>query len=173
MSIFDSILSLFGGKKKAASNNNPTMVANGYSPTSRPATQTGTVAMPLRKNRQVYEARKGEEPDWAKGLSKTDLIAEIGKHIQCRFVPKFEMKRIMSTNIGPDGNLIPEFDGIAASCGAIQQTGLKVARQQGLSQAYRYVDEHMAYRACCDNPARCPFYQAATGDMDAVNARRR
>ena len=175
MSFLDSILGLFGGKKKTNNHspyNSSAGHTNGYSHPSAIGTQSGNVSMPLRKNRQVYEARKITPPDWAQGLSKTDLITEIGKHIQCRFVPKFEMKRIMSTNIGPDGNLIPEFDGIAASCGAIQQTGLKVARSQGLSQAYRYVDEQMAYRACCDTPAKCPFYQAATGDMDAVNKQR-
>ena len=177
MSFLDALLGLFGKKK----NTRTTPAGFGNSHTKRYSgmgmgmsnNNTTTVAGAPRKNRQVYESRKVEPPEWAQGLSKTDLIMAIGKHIQCRFVPKFEMKRIMSTNIGPDGNLIPEFDGIAASCGALQQTGLKVARQQGLTQAYRYVDENMAYRACCDTPAKCPFYQAATGDMDAVNKQRR
>jgi len=176
MSFLDSILSLFGGKKKTTVTR-PAGFGGAGNTTRRfggaqPQQAAGGPA-PLRKNRQVYETRRVEEPEWAKGLSKTDLIMAISKNVKCRFVPKFEMKRIMSTNMGPDGNLIPEFDGIAASCGAIQQTGLKVARQQGLNQAYRYVDEHMAYRACCDTPAKCPFYQAAVGDADAVNKQRR
>ena len=174
MSFLDSLLALFGKKKPVAKTpagfgNSNTRRFGGMGNNNTTTTAPGTV----RKNRQVYETRKVEPPEWAQGLSKTDLITEIGKHVQCRFVPKFEMKRIMSTQIGPDGNLLPEYDGVAGDCGALKQFGRKVAEQNGMTMPYRYVDLNIAYRACCDNPQKCPFYLNAEGDMQAVNSRRR
>jgi len=158
MSFWDSILGLFGKK--------PVVVPDSSAQNANNTTLT------RNKNRQVYEGRPVEPPEWAAGKSSTDLIAEIPKHLACRYAPKFEIKRIMSTQTGPDGNLIPEFDGVAGDCGAVKQFGQKVARQNGLTMAYRYVDLNIAYRACCGNPQKCPFFLNAEGDMESVNSRR-
>lgn len=158
MSFWDSILGLFG-KKPALSPDPSTQVANNTTVTRA-------------KNRQVYEGRPTPAPDWAEGLSSTDLIAEIPHHLKCKYAPKFEIKRIMSAQIGPDGNLVPEYDGVAGDCGAVKQFGNKVARQNGLTMPYRYVDLNIAFRACCNNPAKCPFYLNAEGEMETINARR-
>lgn len=159
MSFWDSILAIFGKK--------PAVVLD---PSAQVANNT---TISRSKNRQVYEGRPVDAPEWAVGKSSTDLIAEIPQHLKCRYAPKFEIKRIMSPQIGPDGNLIPEYDGVAGDCGAVKQFGQKVAKQNGLTMPYRYVDLNIAFRACCDNPQKCPFFLNAEGDMQSVNARRR
>ena len=159
MSFIDSILALFGKKKPA-----PPVIVN-------PNANNATISRP--KNRQVYEGRPTEPPEWAANAASADIITAIHNHIACRYAPKFEVKRIMSTQVGPDGNLVPEYDGIAGDCGAIKNFGLKVAKQNGLTMPYRYVDLNIAYRACCDNPQKCPFFLNAEGDMESINSRRR
>ncbi|MBQ6472731.1 MAG: hypothetical protein IJJ33_12170 [Victivallales bacterium] len=159
MSFWDSILGLFGGGKKVVAPN-PTASAANNTTVNRPRTK------------QVYEGRPTPPPEWAEGLSTTEQITQIQQHVNCKFAPHFEQKRIMSTQVGPDGNLIPEYDGIAGDCGAIKQFGKKVAQQNGLLMPYRYVDLNVAFRACCGNPMKCPFYLNAEGDNQAVNARR-
>ena len=70
------------------------------------------------------------------------------------------------------GNLVPEYNGVAGSCGAVKAVGMKVAQQNGMQSAYRYFDLNNAYRCCCDNPKKCPFYLNAVGENETVNARR-
>lgn len=159
MSFFGSLFGLFG--KKSAAAPKPVNQNTNNSTASRP------------RNRQVYEGRPVDPPEWAKDVAPAEIIGLLNKHIACRYAPKFEIKRIMSTQMGPDGNLIPEYDGIAGDCGALKNFGLKVAKDSGLTMPYRYVDINTAYRACCDNPKRCPFFLAAEGESDAVNSRRR
>lgn len=157
MSFLDSIKALFGIKPAA--------------PAGTPATNNTTVSRP--KNKQVYEGRPTDPPDWAVDQNQSDLIGLLKANTKCKYVPLFEMKTIMSAKVGPDGNLIPEYNGIAGSCGAVKSFGLKVAQQNGMTMAYRYFDLNNAYRACCDNPHKCPFYLNAMGENETVNARRR
>ena len=163
MSIIDFFRNLFGSK-------NP----YGPAPTPEPVNQmvnNSTIAR--NRNRQIYVGRQTELPEWANGIADADIIGELNKHVICKYLPKFEMKRVMSTQVGPDGNLVPEYSGIAGDCGAIKGFGLKVAQSYGLTMPYRYVDLNMAYRACCGNPKKCPFYLAAEGEMESVNSRRK
>ncbi len=161
MSFWDSIAGLFG-KKPAPVVPDTSMAQN---------SSNATVTKP--KDRQIYEGRPVAEPEWAAGKSSSELVMEINRHIVCKYMPKFELKKIMSTQVGTDGNLIPEYNGIAGDCGAVKQHGRKVAEQNGLTKPYRYVDLNIAYRACCGNPQKCPFYLHAEGDMESINSRRR
>ena len=79
----------------------------------------------------------------------------------------------MTTKTGHDGNLIPEYDGIAGDCGAVKSYGLKVAQRHGRTMPYKYVDLNMAYRCCCGIPTKCPFLQMAQSEARAVNMHRR
>ena len=175
MSFMDFLKGLFGGKKHELVRPG----AGGVSRYGRNGMTAGRVpgmpqatAMAKQKAKSVYEGRPTPAPEWAEGMSSTDLVAEIPKHVKCRYVPSFERKKIMSTQTGADGNLIPEYDGVAGTCGAVKQFGQKVGLRNGQKSAFRYVDLSLCYRACCDIPEKCPFYLEATGEMDAVNSRR-
>lgn len=172
MSFLDSLKALFGGgKKPAAPASTPEPAAKQQQQLPKqPATNNSTVSRPT--NRQVFEGRRTEAPEWAQGLSASELIGVLKQNNKCKFVPLFEMKTIMTTKVGPDGNLVPEYNGVAGSCGAVKAVGLKIAQQNGLQSAYRYFDLNNAYRCCCDNPKKCPFYQMAVGENETVNARR-
>ena len=127
-----------------------------------------------KPNKNVYdEAFKVEVPDWAKGLNNTELTSQLREHVKCHYAPNFGWKKIMTAKTGPDGNLIPEYDGIAGDCGAIKNFGAKVAQQAGMTMPYKYFDLNNAYRACCDNPRKCPFFLHAENENETVNARRR
>ena len=169
MSFLDSLKALFGGSKKPVAPT-PAPAAN-QQQQAQPAANNSTVSRP--KNKQVFEGRHTETPEWAQGLSASELIGVLKQNNKCKFVPLFEMKTIMTTKVGPDGNLVPEYNGVAGSCGAVKAVGLKVAQQNGLQSAYRYFDLNNAYRACCDNPRKCPFFLFAESENEAVNARRR
>ena len=159
MSFLDAIKEFFGGKKVVVPDRHHAEANN------------TTISKP--KVRQVYEGRPVTPPEWAQNLSTTEQIEAIKAHVVCKYAPHFEQKRIMSTTVGPDGNLVPEYEGVAGDCGAIKQHGLKVAQQNGLIMPYRYVDTNVAFRACCAMPMKCPFYLNAEGDVQSVNARRR
>ncbi len=158
MSLFDSILSFFGKK----------------TPASAAGTGNRTVASSaerVRASKQVYDSRPVPLPEWAQGLNATDLVEELPKHVVCRYTPNFGAKKIMSAIQGPDGNLMPEYDGIAGDCGAVKNFGSKIAKRDGMLMPYRYVDLNMAFKACCDNPKKCPFYMSAAGEAEAMNSR--
>ncbi|MBO4618896.1 MAG: hypothetical protein J5654_02185 [Victivallales bacterium] len=136
--------------------------------------QNDTGAPTTRPNKNVYdEARKVPIPDWAQGLNNTDLAQQLRSHSVCQYAPNFGWKRIMTTVVGPDGNLLPEYDGIAGDCGAVKSFGMKVAQRDGRTMPYKYVDVNMAFRCCCGNPKKCPFYLQATGEADTVNKKLR
>ena len=159
MSFLDSILSIFGGNKKKA----------------KPAAAAGNAsqAPTTKHNKSVYdEARRVPVPDWAQGLNNTDLTAQLRAHVKCKFVPNFGWKKIMTSKFGPDGNLIPEYDGIAGDCGAVKSFGGKLATRDGRTMPYKYVDLNMAFRCCCDIPSKCPFFLLAQGEAQSVNSRR-
>ena len=160
MSFLDSLKALFGGNK----NNAP-------APSVAPATNNSTVSRP--RNRQVYMGKPIEQPEWAQGLNATELMAQLKAHSTCKYVANFEYKKIMSAKVGADGNLVAEYDGIAGDCGGVKNFGLKVAQRDGMTMAYKYFDLNLAYRACCDNPRKCPFFLFAESENEAVNARRR
>lgn len=122
---------------------------------------------------QVYEGRDCEIPDWAVGVNNTDMPKAIADHLVCKFVPHFGFTKIMSVNKGADGNLIPDFEGVAGDCGAIKNFGTKVAARDGQQQPYKYVDTKMAFRACCGIPKKCPFYMSALGEDESMNSRRK
>ena len=170
MSFMDFIKGLFGQKKIVIGGNhrpssNGTIRGGGNSTVSAGPTS--------HRAKQVYEGRPVPPPEWAEGMSTTDLVAEIPHHVKCRYQPSFDRKKIMSTAVGADGNLLAEYDGVAGSCGAVKQFGLKVGKQNGQNSPYRYVDLNLCYRSCCDNPKRCPFYLCAVGEMEAVSSHQR
>ena len=95
---------------------------------------TGNGAPAPRPNKNVYdEARKVPIPDWAQGLNNPDLALQLRAHSVCQYAPNFGWKRIMTTVVGPDGNLLPEYDGIARDCGEVKSFGMKVAHLPYLS----------------------------------------
>lgn len=162
MSFFDSILSLFG-KKSADS----IASAKRDNPLSTNASSRGRA----KSTRQVYESRPVPVPAWAEGLNATDIVEQLSSHVKCRYTPSFGSKKIMSAVQGPDGNLIPEYEGIAGDCGAVKNFGMKIAKRDGQLMPYRYVDLNMAYKACCDNPKKCPFFMSAEGDEAEMNSK--
>ena len=162
MSLLDSILSLFG-KKSAASNTS--------AKSSNYMSSNATSSSRIKSTKQVYENRPVPTPEWAEGLNATDLVEQLKSHVKCRYTPNFGSKKILSAIQGPDGNLIPEYDGIAGDCGAVKNFGMKIAKRDGLLMPYRYVDLNMAYKACCDNPKKCPFFLCAEGDEANMNSK--
>lgn len=159
MSFFDFFKSLFGGQKAPA----PAPVVN----------KTNNTTSSKPKTRQVYMGRAVETPEWAQDVNASDLLVLLRKNNVCKYAPNFEVKKIMSAVVGPDGNLVAEYDGIAGDCGAIKNFGAKVAQQTGNPLPYKYFDLNNAFRACCDNPKKCPFYLSAVGENETVNAHRR
>lgn len=158
MSFLDSLKALFGGKKPEP-------------PMPQPVVNNTTVSRP--KNKQVFTGKQTEVPEWAQGLNNSELLLALRKKAVCKYVPNFEVKKIMSAKVGADGNLIAEYDGIAGDCGAIKNFGAKVAQRDGMIMPYKYFDLNNAYRACCDNPRKCPFFLNAEGENETVNSRRR
>ena len=160
MSFFDFIKGLFG--KKPAEPANPSAYMNGNATASH-----------QKLAKQVYEGstHNNARPAWAEGLNNTDLVEEMRKHVVCRYSPNFGLKRIISTNVGHDGNLLPEYEGVAGDCGAVKNFGMAIARRDGLLMPYRYVDLNLAFKACCDNPKRCPFYLNAIGEATEMTAK--
>lgn len=133
--------------------------------------QAGGQTQTRVKNRQVYEGRTAAVPEWAEGLNVSDLLDALRAHAKCRYAPNFGQKKIMSTSVGPDGNLIPEYDGIAGDCGAIKNFGMKVAAKRGMTMPFRYFDLKTAYEACCGIPAKCPFFMYAENEAANVNSK--
>lgn len=165
MSFLDSLKALFGGKKPAP-----------YSPPGSAEYLNSSLNQTRStrpKTRQVYEGRTATTPEWAEGLNNTDLLEELKKNVKCRYTPSFGLKKIMSATVGPDGNLVPEYDGIAGDCGAVKNFGMKIAKKDGLLMPYRYVDLKMAFKACCDNPKKCPFYLSAEGEANDMSSKQR
>jgi len=158
MSLMDSILSFFGKKAPAPAAGVNNRTASGSAGRVKPS-------------KQVYDSRPVPLPEWAQGLNATDLVEQLPKHVVCRYTPNFGAKKIMSAIQGPDGNLIPEYDGIAGDCGAVKNFGSKIAKRDGMLMPYRYVDLNMAFKACCDNPKKCPFYMSAEGEAEAMNSK--
>lgn len=139
------------------------------------STPTTSDSLERKKPRikQVYEGRCREVPEWAEGLESAQIIQACTENVECKFHPHIEYKRIMSARTGVDGNLEPEYDGIAADCGAIKSQGLKVAKMDGYIQAYRYVDLDHIYSCCCGIPRKCPFYLNAVGESQDLDSQRR
>ncbi len=160
MSFFDRLFSFLHKPQQPAARPNT------------PAARDGLVEP--KPNKNVYdEAFKVEVPEWAQGLNNTELPDVLRQHVVCRYAPNFGWKKIMTTKTGHDGNLIPEYDGIAGDCGAVKSYGLKVAQRHGRTMPYKYVDLNMAYRCCCGIPTKCPFLQMAQSEARAVNMHRR
>ncbi len=155
MGLLDKIAELFGRKSSAA-----------YAAPQGPK-------KPLSK--QVYEGPADTpEPDWAKELPRASLLDACAEHAICKYKLHVEIKRIMSTRRGFDGNLEAEYDGLAGGCGALKNFGLAVAKREGYIQPYRYVDLNHIYACCSDKFRRCPFFELAEGsEKDLQNRQRR
>jgi len=160
MSFLDSIMSLFGGGNKGGQQQKGGVQA---------------AAQHQKVSKQVYEGstRTTARPDWAEGLNNTQLAEEMSKHVVCRYSPNFGLKKIMSTTVGPDGNLLPEYEGVAGDCGAVKNFGMVIAKRDGLLMPYRYVDVNLAFKACCENPKRCPFFLSAQGEAANMTSKMR
>jgi hypothetical protein len=158
MGLLDGILSLFGRKED---------------PPARPAT-TGRPEEKKKLARQVYPSPFKQIPDWAANLDQSDIIQACEDHAVCKFTPHIEVKKIMSTRTGLDGNLETEYEGVAADCGAVKTFGKQVALRDGYFQPYRYVNLEHIYACCCDKPRKCTFYSLATGlDQDLAKRQKR
>jgi hypothetical protein len=154
MGLLDKIAELFGRSSSAA-----------------PAAPQGP-KKPLSK--QVYEGPSDiEEPEWAQEMPKAKLLEACLEHAVCKYKLHVELKRIMSTRRGFDGNLEAEYDGLAGGCGALKNFGLTVAKRDGYLQPYRYVDLNHIYACCCDKFRRCPFYGLAEGSEKDLQTRQR
>ena len=155
MSFFDRLFSFLHKPQQPAARPNT------------PAARDGLVEP--KPNKNVYdEAFKVEVPEWAQGLNNTELPDVLRQHVVCHYAPNFGWKKIMTTKTGHDGNLIPEYDGIAGDCGAVKSYGLTVAQRHGRTMPYKYVDLNMAYRCRCGIPTNCPFRQMAQSEARAV-----
>lgn len=174
MGLFEII---FGnGKKRYASSTKTNTVKEmeGVTRNTWNSSRVSAVYVPRKmKCAQVYEGRECEIPEWAQGVNNTDMPQAIADHLVCKFVPHFGFTKIMSTNKGADGDLIPDFEGVAGDCGAIKNFGAQVAARDGQSQPYKYVDTKMAFRACCGIPKKCPFFMSSLGDDESMNSRRK
>ncbi len=149
MALLDGIRGLFGKKETT--------------PPARPAPARNGGEDKRKLALQVYPSTFNQVPDWAADLDQAHVIKACEQHVVCKFRPHIEVKRIMSTRTGLDGNLETEYEGIAADCGAIKTFGKQVALHDGYLQPYRYVNLHHIYACCCDKPRKCTFYSLATG----------
>ena len=122
---------------------------------------------------QVYPGPECETPEWAREMAPSKLMDACQKNAKCKFTLNVELKKIMSTRRGFDGNLIAEYDGIAGGCGALKTFGLTIAKREGQVTPYRYVDLNHIYACCCDRFRRCPFYQMASGEAKDLESRQR
>lgn len=163
MSFLSNLLNMFKGKPAG----DTSYMKNGN--------KSAAAAAPVPKtNKNVYdEGRKVPVPEWAAELNNTELTDQLREHVRCKYIPNFGWKKIMTTKVGPDGNLVPEYDGIAGDCGAVKSFGMKVAQRDGRTAPYKYIDLNMAFRCCCGIPKKCPFYLTAIGEMETTNAGRR
>ena len=157
MGLLDSILGLFSKKNNDVP---PASAKDGGAPKKKLA-------------KQVYEGRPRDLPEWAMNLDQSQLIQACNDHAVCKFTPHIEWKRIMSARTGVDGNLEPEYEGLACDCGAIKNYGKYVAARDGYLQPYRYVDINYIFSCCCDNPRKCTFYSLATGHDQELNKRKK
>gem|GEM_PF-3440037 len=113
-------------------------------------------------------------PEFAHGISKSALVSACEQHVVCDYTPHIEQQRIYKPGRRDmDGNLDTEYEGIAASCPAIKTFGLVIAQEDGLIQAYRYVDINHILGCCCGRPGDCPFLAKAVHERDTVNRRMR
>jgi hypothetical protein len=155
MGLFDKIAEMFGKK-----------------PAPAPSSAARAEKKPLSK--QVYTGPESvETPEWATDLPKAKLMEACQANATCKFKPHIELKRIMSTRRGFDGNLEAEYDGIAGGCGALKTFGMAVAKQDGYLQPYRYVDLNHIFACCCDKFRRCPFYGMAAGEAQEMQRNQR
>lgn len=153
MGLLDKIAELFGKKSAPV-----------------PATSRG----PKKAlSKQVYEGPETPEPEWAAALPKAKVMEACAAHSTCKYKLHVELKRIMSTRRGFDGNLEAEYDGVAGGCGALKNFGMAVAKRDGYVQPYRYVDLNHIYSYCCDKNRRCPFYEMAEGNAADLATRQR
>jgi len=153
MGLLDGILGLFGKKDEAAAS----------------SPKTGKV----RIAPQVYPSSFKEVPEWAANLDQAHIIQACAQHAVCKFTPHIEYKKIMSARTGLDGNLEPDYEGVACDCGAIKNFGRQLAQHDGYVQSYRYVNLNHIYACCCDKPKKCTFYALATGHDLEVGKRQK
>jgi hypothetical protein len=155
MGLFDKIAEMFGRR-----------------PDSTPSPVPRAQKKPI--SRQVYLGPESTPvPEWAAELPKAKLMEACEAHAVCKFEPHIELKRIMSTRRGFDGNLETEYDGVAGGCAATKNFGMAVAKQDELLQPYRYVDLNHIYACCCDKFRRCPFSQMASGEAKEMQRSQR
>lgn len=153
MGLLDTIAGLFGKKSEGP---------------AQPGAANGEKKKLVK---QVYEGRPREKPEWAENLDQAHLVNACEKHAVCKYTPHIEIKKIMSARKGVDGNLEPEYEGVAADCGAIKNFGRHVAQRDGFLQPYRYVDINHIFTCCCDKPRKCTFYSLAEGQDQDLNKR--
>ena len=129
----------------------------------RPLTQQVFLGEPL-----------AELPEFAQGIDTSALVSACQAHIVCDYTPHIEQQRIyIPGRRNMDGNLDTEYEGISATCPAIKTFGLIIAQEDGLIQAYRYVDVNHILACCCQRPADCPFLEKAVEERDSVDRRMR
>jgi len=126
------------------------------------------------KIKQVFEGRPVALPEFAQGVDSAMIIEACKANAVCEYTPHIEQERIYSTiRRDMQGNLEIDYEGVAATCGAIKNFGMKVAQDEGLIQAYRYVDLNHIYRCCCGRPELCPFFQEASRERSTIDRQMR
>jgi hypothetical protein len=122
---------------------------------------------------QVYPSTFNQIPEWAANLDQAHIIQACVQHSICKFTPHIEYKKILSARAGVDGNLEPDYEGIACDCGAIKNFGRQISLHDGYVQSYRYVNLNHIYACCCDKPRKCTFYSLATGQDSDLGKRQK
>jgi hypothetical protein len=120
------------------------------------------------KSKQVLEIPPVPTPAFAANVLASDLVATIVRHIACRYKPHVEQQRIYKPGrrLPGTGDLDTEYEGISATCPAIKQFGMDVAREDGYKLPYRYVSLHHIFAFCCGDPTKCRFFSRAKKSDD-------
>ncbi len=129
-------------------------------------------ATPMQQQQRVQQVYHGGEvdiPEFAEHADRSEWAELSQANAVCTFVPRVEYQKLFQTGRHQaDGNLAVEYEGIAASCGAIKKFAAEVAKEEGLAGAYRYVDINHIFECCCGNPDYCPFYRKAIAEKERI-----
>jgi len=145
----------------------------GLEPLAGTAEDFDRIGRPLTQ--QVFLGEPLDEiPSFAQDVNTSALVGACEEHVVCDYTPHIEQQRIYKPGRRDmDGNLETEYEGIAATCPAIKNFGFVIAQEDGLIQAYRYVDINHILGCCCSRPRDCPFFEKAIQERDTVSRRMR
>ncbi len=152
--MLDRILAKFRGQKDVS----PQREVPSSAPSSRNVNVTG-----------VYQGVEGAVPEFAQNADQFRLISECNKHAVCTFKPHIENQRIYDPS---SGGMRIAYEGVSATCPAVKEFGQVVARADGCTRPYRYVDLAHIFACCCSDAKRCVFYSRSMAERARVDAQR-